>query len=112
MVAALETLGTLPNFGNKIAVLGKMGELGVHATEGYRRVGEKAARVLNTLICVGKETATMSESAAANGLSDVSLVEDNAAAAQLLSSIAKENDLVLLKASRSARMEEILQQFT
>jgi UDP-N-acetylmuramyl pentapeptide synthase len=39
------------------------------------------------------------------------VLPDNATAASLLSSLAREGDLVLLKASRSARMEEVLQRF-
>jgi len=53
----------------------------------------------------------MAEEASKAGLSDVRVVSDNTAAARLLSSLASEGDLVLLKASRSARMEEILQHF-
>ena len=111
MVAALETIDVLPFAGRKIAVLGRMGELGIHATEGYERVGIKAAGVLSTLITVGDEAAAIGEAAAKTGLLEVHSVPDNTAAAELLSSMASKGDLVLLKASRSARMEEVLQQF-
>lgn len=111
MIAALETLQAFPTSRRKIAVLGKMGELGIHAAEGYRRVGEKAATVLDALICVGEEASAIAKVGLEKGLSDVTTVPDNSAAATLLSSISKEGDLILLKASRSARMEEILHQF-
>jgi UDP-N-acetylmuramoyl-tripeptide--D-alanyl-D-alanine ligase len=74
-------------------------------------VGNKSASVLSTLITVGDEASAMAEEASKAGLSDVRVVSDNTAAARLLSSLASEGDLVLLKASRSARMEEILQHF-
>ena len=111
MVAALETIGSLPADGRKIGVLGKMGELGIHASDGYRRVGEKAARCLDMLICVGNEAEEIARAAADKGMKDVLTVAGNPEAAKLLSSLCKEGDLVLLKASRSARLEEILHQF-
>lgn len=111
MAAALETLGALPGSGRKIAVLGRMGELGDHAAAGYERVGKVAASHLDTLLCVGAEAAAMAEAAGAAGLADARVVSDNAAAASLLSSMARTGDLVLLKGSRSARMEEVLQRF-
>ena len=111
MIAALETIGGLSMPGRKIAVLGRMGELGIHAAAGYELVGHKSASVLSTLITVGDEASAMAEEASKAGLSDVRVVSDNTAAARLLSSLASEGDLVLLKASRIARMEEILQHF-
>ena len=111
MIAALETIEGISLPGRKIAVFGRMGELGIHAAEGYERVGTKSASVLSTLITVGDEASAMAEAASQAGLSDVRVVSDNAIAARLLSSLAAEGDLVLLKASRSARMEEVLQHF-
>lgn len=109
MVAALETVAAMDVHGRKIAVLGKMGELGVHATAGYRRVGVKAAGSIDEVICVGSEAAAIAEAAAESGCLSVLRADDNAAAAALLSERISEGDLVLLKGSRSARMEEILQ---
>ncbi len=111
MVAALETLSSVPAAGRKIAVLGRMGELGAHAAEGYARVGRSAAGVLDILICVGEEASAIAAAARDAGLADPRVVADNAAASALLSSLAREGDLVLLKASRSARMEEVLANF-
>lgn len=111
MIAALETLASLPSKGRRIAVLGLMGELGNHAAAGYERVGKKAAVFLDTLICVGNEAAAMAKAACVAGLADVRIVSDQVEAATILSSIAQEGDLVLLKASRSARMEEVLNHF-
>jgi UDP-N-acetylmuramoyl-tripeptide--D-alanyl-D-alanine ligase len=111
MVAALETLSSLPGDGRRIAVLGRMGELGIHAGEGYERVGKAAAVAVDTLLCVGSEAGAMAEAASRAGLGDARVLPDNATAASLLSSLAREGDLVLLKASRSARMEEVLQRF-
>jgi len=111
MVAALETLSTLPCPGHRIAVLGMMGELGAHAQAGYERVGKVAASILDTLICVGKEAAAIGEAAARQGLADVQVAGENGEAARILSALAQTGDLILFKASRSARMEEVLNQF-
>ena len=56
MDAALDTLGALPVAGRRIAVLGRMGELGEHAAAGYQRIGRNAARISDALIAVGPET--------------------------------------------------------
>ena len=54
MVAALETLAHMPMTGRRIAVLGRMGELGALAEAGHQRVGEAAARLgVELLIGVG-----------------------------------------------------------
>jgi UDP-N-acetylmuramoyl-tripeptide--D-alanyl-D-alanine ligase len=111
MLAALETLFSLPKTGRKVAVLGRMGELGVHAKAGYAQVGERAASLLDTLITVGSEAEAIAEAATSRGMSDVRVTADNTAAAVLLSSLACPGDQILFKASRSARMEEVLLQF-
>lgn len=110
MLAALQTLGTWPlaNSAKRIAVLGRMGELGLHADEGYRKVGTAAAKVVDFLLAVGPETKSMAEAARAAGLEEVFAPEDKAAAATLLRSISRRGDLVLLKGSRATQMEEIL----
>jgi UDP-N-acetylmuramoyl-tripeptide--D-alanyl-D-alanine ligase len=87
-----------------------MGELGPHAAAGYERVGRKAAETVQTLICVGEEASAMAEAAKAAGHDDARTVADHAAAAEMLSGMIQPGDLVLLKASRSARLEQILQQ--
>lgn len=107
MIAALRTMASLPVKGRKIAVLGRMGELGVHAAEGYRRVGEVAAETVDHLIVVGSEAAALSESARSCGLTGVTSVPDAETAALKVNNLALPGDLVLVKASRSARLEDL-----
>ena len=71
MDAALDTLGALPVSGRRIAVLGRMGELGEHAAAGYQRVGRNAARIVDALIAVGPETVPLSETATRRGAQGV-----------------------------------------
>ncbi|MFV0337677.1 MAG: UDP-N-acetylmuramoyl-tripeptide--D-alanyl-D-alanine ligase, partial [Chthoniobacterales bacterium] len=49
MQAALRTLSEIPSEGRKVAVLGRMGELGSYAAEGYARTGKNAALHANIL---------------------------------------------------------------
>lgn len=112
MEAALRTLGGLPCSGRRVAVLGTMGELGDHATEGYQRVGRAAARHADALIAVGSATTPMTESARAGGMRDIHETSSTAEAAAVLRRVAAEGDVVLVKGSRSARMERVLEDFS
>jgi UDP-N-acetylmuramoyl-tripeptide--D-alanyl-D-alanine ligase len=111
MDAALDTLGSLPVRGRRIAVLGRMGELGEHANAGYQRVGRNAARIVDALIAVGRETLPLSDTARAAGLTEVHATEDTSQAADLLRRLAQEGDIVLVKGSRAARMERVIEAF-
>jgi UDP-N-acetylmuramoyl-tripeptide--D-alanyl-D-alanine ligase len=111
MDAALKTLGDLPATGRRIAVLGRMGELGDHAAAGYQRVGRNAARVADALIAVGVETTPLSDTARASGLKEVHATRDTFEAAGVLRNLAREGDLVLVKGSRAARMERVIENF-
>ena len=111
MEAALHALRSLPGGGRRFAVLGRMGELGNYAEEGYRRVGRTAASTMNVLIAVGPETGPMAEEARQNGAVEVHLVGDTGDAAKLLRELARPGDAVVLKGSRAARMERVLEDF-
>ncbi len=109
MEAALNTLRLVPGSGRRIAVLGKMGELGEHAADGYRRTGKAAAVFADILLTVGPDAFPISAAARDAGLGRVHEVEDTAAAARMLSQLARPGDLVLVKGSRSARMETLFE---
>lgn len=111
MEAALATLQAIPHHGRCVAVLGRMGELGEHAAAGYRRVGLAAATVLDTLITVGPETALLAEAAREKGLSHVHQTSGTDEAGGILREIVREGDVVLVKGSRAARMERVIQHF-
>ncbi|MEI7958054.1 MAG: UDP-N-acetylmuramoyl-tripeptide--D-alanyl-D-alanine ligase [Verrucomicrobiota bacterium] len=110
MRAALRTVAALPVEGARIAVLGRMGELGAESERGHRAVGKDAAQAgLDLLICVGADEAgLMAQAARENGLQKVLHVADPEAAAAVLAERAHPGDLVLIKGSRSARMERVL----
>lgn len=110
MVAALGVLAGMSG-GKKIAVLGRMGELGSHAEEGYRRTGSVAATCADALVAVGPETEPLADAARNAGLRDVIGADGIAEAAAALRNIARPGDVVLVKGSRAARMERVLEEF-
>lgn len=109
MEAALSTLRLMPSEGRRIAVLGKMGELGEYAAEGYSRTGCAAAKYADILVTVGNEAKQISKAARGAGFSRIHEVEDTSAAARIIDQLARPGDLVLVKGSRSARMETLFQ---
>ncbi len=108
VTAALQVMARLDQPGRRIAVLGTMHEMGSTAEHFHRLAGEQAAAGdVDWLIGVGSGGAWIAESADGSGLrSDA--VTDAAAAAELLKNELKANDVILLKASRTEGLENIL----
>ncbi len=112
MLAAIRTLVTTPGKGRRIAVLGQMNELGIETARAHRQVGEAAAREgANCLITVGETAALIGEAARANGVEETSNAATTDEAVALLRKIAEPGDVVLVKGSRGARMETIIEAF-
>ena len=112
MKAALHTLVELDVEGKRIAVLGEMRELGSESEHGHREVGETAAALkVDHLITIGNVAAEIAEAAEQAGLEKSVAVRSTSEAAELLSEIAAPGDLVLIKGSRAARTEEVIEQF-
>jgi UDP-N-acetylmuramoyl-tripeptide--D-alanyl-D-alanine ligase len=106
MLAALELLATLP--GRHVAVLGEMLELGDAHDRGHREVGEAAARVADLVVVVGSGAAGIADGAAALGDAVVSVADREAALAELRR-LLRPGDSVLVKASRGAALEWIVE---
>jgi UDP-N-acetylmuramoyl-tripeptide--D-alanyl-D-alanine ligase len=112
MKAALRTLVELDTEGKRIAVLGEMRELGAESEHGHREVGETAATLgVHQLITIGDTAKLIAEGARTAGLDKVSCARSTAEAAKLLGKIAEPGDLVLIKGSRAARTEQVIEQF-
>lgn len=112
MKAGLTAIAALQITGRKIAVLGRMGELGVHAVEGHREVGRHAAAMtLDAVFTIGEEAALISDAAKAAGLSETRNFTSHEACSAHLKTILQPGDAVLLKGSRSAGMEKVLIHF-
>ena len=105
MAAAIETLAATPlaNGAQRIIVLGRMGELGVHAAAAHQRTGELAAAKGLTLIAVGEGAEGL-----AAGAGKAPHFPDLAGAATWLTREVKPGDAVLFKGSRTATVERVM----
>jgi len=113
--SASGTLATLESFARepaqrRIAVLGSMAELGTDAAALHERVGAAAANAQLDYLLVGGDHGTdVARGARAAGFDADRIVEygDNASAIAWLRENGRPGDLVLLKASRKYRLEEV-----
>jgi UDP-N-acetylmuramoyl-tripeptide--D-alanyl-D-alanine ligase len=108
MLAALETLRSLPCPGRRVAVLGDMAELGASSGPAHAEVGRRAAELgLDQLFAIGTRSADMAAAARGGGLRNVVEFLDVDHAAQAVNDFARPGDAVLVKASRAMRLERI-----
>jgi UDP-N-acetylmuramyl pentapeptide synthase len=107
-LAALETLCDLPLQGRRVAVLGDMSELGAHSEAAHAEVGRRAAELgIGQLFAVGKMAPVLARAARDAGLTRVFEFADVESAVKAVKDFLKAGDVVLLKASRAARLERI-----
>jgi UDP-N-acetylmuramoyl-tripeptide--D-alanyl-D-alanine ligase len=106
MLAALTLLSSLP--GRHVAVLGEMLELGEAHDRAHREVGSAAAGLVDELVIVGAEASGIAAGAAALG-DRVVVVPDRDAALSVLRERLRQGDAVLVKASRGAALESIVE---
>ena len=108
-IAALNLLDDLTG-ARKIAVLGDMLELGNYEEEGHRKVGCRAADVVDLLIVVGSPARFIAAEARACGLEPACVLEmpDKEAIIAHLASILASDDIVLIKGSNAQRLDKIV----
>jgi UDP-N-acetylmuramoyl-tripeptide--D-alanyl-D-alanine ligase len=96
--------------GRKIAVLGDMLELGDYEEEGHLKVGCRAASVVAELIAVGERAQQIARGAALCGMAKehIHTAPDCEAVVPLLRELLQPGDIILVKGSRSMRMEQIV----
>jgi len=112
MRAALRWLAETKGAGRAIAVLGDMLELGGETTQAHRDVGVEAARLgVDYLLTVGDLAAGIAAGALGEGMPAgcVITAPDHGVLAERLRGILRKGDVVLLKGSRGARMERVLE---
>lgn len=104
MRAALDNLARRPGR-RRLAVLGKMAELGPRAPELHREIGRYARDAgVDVLVCVGEEARDY----AVGFAGEAHLCETPEEAGRLLRNLAQPEDVVLLKASRSVGLERAI----
>ena len=110
MAAALQTLAEMPAQGRRWAVLGGMRELGERSERDHRDIGRQAASAgLAGLLGVGPYGAMILDGAHAAGFTgELRAAEDPREAALMLEAHTAVGDLILLKGSRSERLEDVL----
>ncbi|WP_344201255.1 UDP-N-acetylmuramoyl-tripeptide--D-alanyl-D-alanine ligase [Pseudolysinimonas kribbensis] len=99
---SLDALATV-EAARRIAVLGPILELGDQSPREHRKVGRYAASRVDAVVAVGEIARPIAEGAGAKGVA----VADNAAAVDWLRQHLGAGDVVLVKASRGARIDEV-----
>jgi UDP-N-acetylmuramoyl-tripeptide--D-alanyl-D-alanine ligase len=112
MKAAVQWLAQRGSGRKKIAVLGDMLELGPGAVRFHEEVGAfVAGQGIDQLVACGSLGRSLAEGARQAGLDRTRIIEvpDAAAAATAVKSVVKQGDVVLVKASRGIRLEQVAQ---
>ena len=110
MKASIESLAKMEGT-RKIAVLGDMLELGEYSKELHYNLGTEVFKNnIDILITVGEESKNIAESALNSKMikENIHIFEKNAQAISLLKSIAKDGDVILIKASNGMKFIEIV----
>lgn len=107
-LAALQALMELRCQGRRVAVLGDMAELGAQSVAAHEEIGRRAAELgVDQLIAVGSMAPVMGAAARAAGLNRVVELATPEAAAHAVRRLVRRGDLVLVKASRATRLEQV-----
>ncbi|MEN8181137.1 MAG: UDP-N-acetylmuramoyl-tripeptide--D-alanyl-D-alanine ligase [Myxococcota bacterium] len=111
MEVALRSLARLKGEARGVAVLGDMGELGGSAPDAHREVGRLVAELgVDLLFVLGDHAREIQEAALAAGMDpgQVCRGEDHESLGRSVREILQGNDWVLVKGSRSMRMERVV----
>jgi len=109
MTAALNILGRYKS--RRVAILGDMFEMGEFAEFGHRQVGKAALNNVDILISIGKDSEFIVKELKENNMNPDNLYhfETKEEAIEKLDDIIKENDTILVKASRGMHLEKVVE---
>jgi len=107
---ALETLQDFCASGRKIFVMGDMLELGEEKELFHYRAGQHAAGVCDVFVAVGELSRKAAQGAKESGFKNIFICADSREAREVLHKkiSPSADDIVLVKGSRSMKMEEVL----
>jgi UDP-N-acetylmuramoyl-tripeptide--D-alanyl-D-alanine ligase len=108
-VSVKAALANLPQGKRRIGLLGAMRELGSVQEKSHREVAQCAVKVLDSLICIGKECKPMVELFRREG-KEVALFEKKEDAKMHLKAMIKEGDVVLIKGSNLLKLWTIVEE--
>ncbi|MFQ5559209.1 MAG: UDP-N-acetylmuramoyl-tripeptide--D-alanyl-D-alanine ligase [Nitrospinota bacterium] len=111
MAAAIKALSEMHSPGKKILVAGDMLELGKFSEKAHKELGKSIARAgFDCFISVGVESGKAALEAVKGGMakSNVFQCDVKEEAVQVLGSLMKEGDCVLVKGSRGLKMDEVV----
>ena len=116
VIAALDFLADtpLPRGERRLTVLGDMLELGPDEEAAHRRVGARAAQVVEGLVTVGPRARWIADAARAAGLARQAHADDaeDAVEATLRTLDPRQLDLLLVKASRGVELDALVAALT
>ncbi|MDV4150666.1 UDP-N-acetylmuramoyl-tripeptide--D-alanyl-D-alanine ligase [Clostridium sp. AL.422] len=104
MKSSIDVLNSYEN-GRKIAILGTMNELGDESINAHTEVGYYAKNKVDLLIVIGKYIDCYKKGFE---LDNIITFDDKEDFISSISTIVKENDVILVKASRGMKFEEIV----
>jgi UDP-N-acetylmuramoyl-tripeptide--D-alanyl-D-alanine ligase len=109
LASVLETVKLSQPQGRKVLVMGDMLELGPMEGALHRESGKRSAAAgVEMLVTVGALSRQCAESARRAGVPEVHQHPDSAQCAEQLGEYLREGDLIVIKGSRSMRMEKIV----
>lgn len=104
MKSSLDVLSTYKS-GRRVAILGTMNELGHEAFNAHKDVGEYASDKVDKLIAIGDYTESFKDGF--NGC-DIEIYKTKEEFISNVQTLVKENDILLVKASRGMKFEDIV----
>jgi UDP-N-acetylmuramoyl-tripeptide--D-alanyl-D-alanine ligase len=94
--------------GRRIALLGKMAELGPYEDEEHRRAGRLAAQCCDIVVGFGDVCQVLVEAVRVEGMADVHWFASREEAAARVLALLRPDDVLLVKGSRSEALEAVM----
>lgn len=109
--AALDAIQHIRVRGSRIGIFGDMAELGALSADAHRKLGIRAAHVLDVLVCIGNETKHTIKAAQDAGMDKKTAIHVESAdqAGEYVKGLLKLGDVVLVKGSQSMRTEKAVE---
>ncbi|MFC7392458.1 UDP-N-acetylmuramoyl-tripeptide--D-alanyl-D-alanine ligase [Scopulibacillus cellulosilyticus] len=112
MAAAIETIKALPDYKRRVVVLGDMYELGPDEENLHRQVAQVVTDPITDLITIGPKAKWIADEAGKNHsqLFSIHTFDEKIQAVPLIESLLGKETVILIKASRAAQLESLVEQ--